>query len=60
MQNRPIGGWTNCPDCGSESVAVIPPATELVADEEDADGKVWVNCWECDERFLAYYRKNES
>lgn len=45
-----------CPDCETEAVAVLPPDGVLVRDEGDADGKVWVNCRECRERFLTYFR----
>lgn len=56
MPREPKGDWVTCPDCGAEAVAVLPPHGVLVEDEERADGKVWVNCRACGERFLAYFR----
>lgn len=48
--------WVACPYCDAETVAVLPPDSDIVEDAERADGKVWVNCWDCSERFLVRYR----
>lgn len=45
-----------CRNCGASAFALIPAHSRIVDDEESADGKVWVNCNSCDERFLVYYR----
>lgn len=56
MTNGPETQWVTCQDCGAETVAVIPAASNVVDDADRSDGKVWVNCWDCGERFLVHYR----
>lgn len=50
----PKGERVTCPECGEAAYAVIPDDCRLT-DEATADGKVWVNCRHCGNRFLAYY-----
>lgn len=56
MASGPKTQWVACPDCDAETVAVLPPESDIVEDPERSDGKVWVNCWACGERFLVHYR----
>lgn len=56
MAKGPVGKWVNCPECNAIAYAIITENSEIVDDEEMADGRVWVNCHDCGERFLAYYR----
>lgn len=58
MNGGPKGERVVCPECGEWTIAIIPPDGKIVEDEEAADGKVWVNCWDCDARFLAHYRRD--
>lgn len=41
------------------AVALIPVGSEIVDHEEDADGKVRVNCRSCDGQFLVRFRIDE-
>lgn len=54
VPESPKGERTPCPECGESTYAVIPEDGSLT-DEGAADGKVWVNCRHCGNRFLAYY-----
>lgn len=45
-----------CANCSESTFAVIPADSRVVPDEDAADGKVWVDCDSCDDRFLVYYR----
>lgn len=57
MSDAPVGRPTTCPACNADVMAIIPEKNGvLVDDEENADGKVWVNCHNCGERFLRHYR----
>ena len=56
MVNPPGGVGVICPVCGSSARAIVPQGSDFVEEEEQADGKVWVNCKECGERFLVHYR----
>ena len=58
MGRGPRGERVDCPECGNSTIAIIPPDGSVVEDEETADGKVWVNCWDCGAQFLAHYRKD--
>lgn len=59
MGTPPSGLSTICPTCGRSVWAIVPQGSELVEEEEHADGKVWTNCHECGKRFLVYYRTRE-
>jgi uncharacterized protein with PIN domain len=59
MSEPPKGQITRCPECNAEAMAIIPQNSFLIKSEENADGKVWVNCRECGERFLAYFQLTE-
>lgn len=56
MPERPTEKWVICPECNAEAITVVPKHSEIVESEETADGKAWVSCWTCGERFLVYYR----
>lgn len=56
VSRRPNPKWVNCPECHTDTVAVIPKG-EIVAEEANADGKSWVECHECGVEFLVYYRR---
>lgn len=56
MVSGPKTQWVACRRCGAETVAVLPPDSDIVEDTDRSDGKVWVNCWDCGERFLVRYR----
>lgn len=56
MPGDPVGADVRCPSCGAEAIAIIPSDSELVDREAESDGKVRVNCAECGELFLAYFR----
>lgn len=56
MNGRPGGKIVSCPECGEVAYAIVPKESEVVEAEENADGKVWVNCRNCGEQFLVYYR----
>lgn len=58
MNNPPSGKSVVCPKCNGEAIAIVPEGAEIVAQEENADGKVWVDCPSCGNRFLVYYRVN--
>lgn len=59
MGDGPTDRWVDCPECGAEAIAVVPKMSRIVTSEETADGKVWVNCRSCENRFLAYYQLDQ-
>lgn len=52
------GERVDCPECGHSTIAIVPPDSSVIKGEDDADGKVRVNCWECGAQFHAYFRKD--
>lgn len=58
MNDGPTTEWVRCDHCEAEAVAVLPPNSTTVRDGDRSDGKAWVNCWDCDDRFLVYYERN--
>lgn len=41
------------------ALAVVPRDGTITESPERADGKVWVTCRHCEERFLVHYRFTE-
>lgn len=60
MSEPPTGTEIQCPECDAKTTAIIPVDSVIVADEADADGKVWVDCLECGGRFKVYFRTGEG
>lgn len=58
MGRGPHGENVVCPECEHSTIAIIPSDCSIVEDEDNADGKVRVNCWECEAEFLTYFRKD--
>lgn len=56
MSNPPVGKSVNCPECNALVFAIIPQGSTIVERETKADGKAWVNCHACGNRFLIHYR----
>lgn len=56
MSGSPVGTRVRCPECNAPTIAITPSDSEITEQEEEADGSVWVNCTECGERSLVYYR----
>lgn len=56
---EPVEKRVVCPSCGADAFAVVPQGTEVVDDNEASDGKVWVNCLDCENRFIAHYQNEE-
>lgn len=56
MADGPTGRMVHCPECSDEAMAILPPKSRTVSSEETADGKVWVTCRSCGNRFLVYYQ----
>ena len=56
MNNPPSGKTVVCPNCSEEAIAVVPQGSEIVTQEGNGDGKVWVDCRICENRFLVYYQ----
>lgn len=60
MTGPPIGVWTTCPQCNTDTVAIIPVESGTIVEQtNDPDGKVRVNCNECGEQFFRYYRADD-
>ncbi|AGB34127.1 hypothetical protein Natpe_4437 (plasmid) [Natrinema pellirubrum DSM 15624] len=59
MSKPPTGQSARCPEFNAEAMAIIPQNSFLIKSEENADGKAWVNCRECGERFLAFFQFKE-
>lgn len=59
MSKPPKSEWVECPVCQAAAVAVIPRDSTLVESQAASDGKVRVNCHECEEAFRVYYRTEE-
>lgn len=56
-ESDPVTGKrVSCPECDSDAFAIIPEDGEIVQQEGDADGKVWVNCFTCSNRFLSHFQ----
>lgn len=56
--DNPTGKLVTCPSCNADVYAIVPKATTIVDGDETVDGKVWVNCLDCQNRFLVYYQTN--
>lgn len=56
MSEPPTGKYIPCPECDETATAVIPANGDIVETAAEADGKVWVTCFECDGRFLVHFR----
>ena len=56
MGNPPTGKSIVCPECNESVMAIVPKGSTIAEREENADGKVRVNCPACGTRFLAYFR----
>lgn len=54
--NVPTGKQVTCPSCNADAYAIVPKHTTIVDGDETADGKVQVNCRNCENRFLVYYQ----
>lgn len=54
----PVAKRVRCPSCNEMAFAIVPAGVAIAEDEEGADGKVWVNCGECSNQFLVYYRND--
>lgn len=63
MSSHPISADVTCPTCDGTTYAVIPRGcTPVGTGEPDGDeycGKVWTTCYECDERFVVFYKSKE-
>jgi len=59
MSEPPGGQTTRYPECNAKAYAIIPQNSFLIKSEENANGKVWVNCRGFGERFLAYFQLTE-
>lgn len=57
MPNKPGGANVTCPACNAKAVAIIPQGSTIVEEEEAADGKVWVSCYNCENLFPVYYQE---
>lgn len=56
---EPVEKRVTCPSCNDHAFAVVPKDTVVVDDSEATDGKVWVNCLHCENRFVVSYRDEE-
>lgn len=56
MAKEPIGRIVRCPRCNAKAMAIVPKNSHIVRCEENSDGKVGVNCMDCGEKFVAYFR----
>lgn len=54
--DEPIAKQLTCPSCNADAFAIVPKQTTIVSGDETVDGKVWVNCVGCENRFLVYYQ----
>ena len=59
VSNPPVGKVVFCPDCHAEAIALVPRGSLIVAQQENADGKVWVTCKTCGYRFFVHFRTHQ-
>ena len=59
MSDQPVGKSIPCPVCATTTHAIVPAESTIVPEEEHYDGKVWVNCHTCGDRFLVYYESKK-
>ena len=56
VSNPPVGKNVVCPECNAEAMALVPKGSAIVKREGNADGKVWVTCETCGNRFLVHFQ----
>ena len=56
VSSPPVVKDVVCPECNTEAMALVPKGSAIVKQEGNADGKVWVTCKTCGNRFLVYFQ----
>lgn len=58
MSGPPTGATVHCPECDESTIAIVPESTEVIEDQEGADGGVRATCPNCGEVFTVYFQSD--